>query len=44
MQLDEGHDHRAAAERLDITPGETYLIATGWPADGTDDRLTSEMR
>jgi hypothetical protein len=39
--LDEGHDYRAAAERLGIAPGEAYLIATGQPADGSDTRYFS---
>lgn len=34
--LERGHDHVSAAERLGITPGEAYLVATGMAADGSD--------
>jgi hypothetical protein len=40
--LDEGDDYRTAGDRLGISPGEAYLIATGRPADGSDSRYFTE--
>ncbi|EID52420.1 hypothetical protein [Saccharomonospora xinjiangensis] len=42
--LAEGLDYRGAAERLGIAPGLAYLIATGFPADGSDAPSPEERR
>jgi hypothetical protein len=42
--LDEGHDYVTAAARLEIPPGEAYLLATGRPADGSDSRYFTDPR
>lgn len=34
--LEEGHDYQAAAQRLDVPPGQAFLVATGVAADGGD--------
>ena len=34
--LNRGLDYVAAAGQLGIPPGQAYLIATGWVADGSD--------
>jgi hypothetical protein len=31
-----GASYEVVADRLDIPPGQAYLIATGLPADGSD--------
>ena len=35
--LDAGHSYESAARRLGIAPGLAYMLATGVPADGSDD-------
>jgi hypothetical protein len=42
--LDDGHDYEAVADRLQIAPGEVYLLATGRPADGSDSRYFTDPR
>ncbi|SFE83774.1 hemerythrin domain-containing protein [Blastococcus tunisiensis] len=42
--LDGGTDYPAAARRLGIHPGLAYLIATGFPADGSDVVTEAENR
>jgi hypothetical protein len=42
--LDGGTDYPAAAGRLGIHPGLAYLIATGFPADGSDVVTAEEER
>jgi hypothetical protein len=39
-----GSDYAAVAERLGITPGQAYLIATGRPADGSEPSTGQEPR
>jgi hypothetical protein len=34
--LESGLDHGAAGERLGVSPGQVYMVATGLPADGGD--------
>ncbi|WP_147263047.1 hemerythrin domain-containing protein [Geodermatophilus sp. TF02-6] len=42
--LDGGTDYAAAAARLGVHPGLAYLIATGFPADGSDVVTAEEQR
>ncbi|PJE97849.1 hypothetical protein CUT44_09050 [Streptomyces carminius] len=42
--LESGLDYGAAAERLGVSPGQAYLIATGLPADGGDSVTVSQAR
>jgi uncharacterized protein YfaQ (DUF2300 family) len=42
--LDGGLDYQAAGQRLGISPGQAYLIATGVPADGGDTISEQEAR
>jgi hypothetical protein len=43
-ELGGGTDYSAAAARLGIHPGLAYLIATGFPADGSDVVTTEEQQ
>jgi hypothetical protein len=42
--LDKGLGYEVAARELGIPAGEAYLIATGNPADGSDDRFYEDSR
>jgi len=42
--LDEGHSYETAGRLLNIPPGQAYLIATGRPADGSDNPHPEEER
>ena len=42
--LGNGTDYEAAGRKLGIPAGQAYLIATGMPADGSSQRLTSPPR
>jgi hypothetical protein len=41
--LDEGCSYAEAADRLGITAGLAYLIATGIPADGSDSLTEAQL-
>ena len=40
--LDAGHSYESAARQLRIAPGLAYMLATGVPADGSDDPRPDE--
>ena len=42
--LDAGHSYETAGRLLHIAPGQAYLIATGLPADGSDNPHPAEER
>lgn len=42
--LDGGCDYEAASRKLGIPPGQVYMIATGFPADGSDTVTDQEAR
>jgi len=41
--LSEGRSFETAAAELGISPGEAFMIATGVPADGSDDPHPDEL-
>lgn len=42
--LDQGLSYEDVGQRLDIAPGQAFMIATGLPADGSDSPHPSELR
>ncbi|MDG9705256.1 hypothetical protein [Streptomyces sp. DH37] len=42
--LESGLDYGAAGERLGVSPGQAYMIATGLPADGGDPVTAEQTR